>query len=73
VGLDGEAAQDISGVDVLGDPVVLVVGSEGKGLSRLVREACDVVTAIPIGADTESLNASVAAAIALYEVARHRS
>lgn len=73
VGLDGEADQDIRGVDLLAGPVVLVVGSEGKGLSRLVREACDVVAAIAISSDTESLNASVAAGIALYEVASRRS
>ena len=46
------------------------VGSEGNGLSRLVRETCDVVAAIPIGATVESLNAGVAAGIALYEISR---
>jgi len=73
VGLDGEAGTDLSDVDLLTDAVVLVVGSEGKGLSRLVRETCDVVAGIPIGSAAESLNASVAAGIALYEVARRRS
>lgn len=72
VGLDGEATQDLASVDLLRDPVVLVVGSEGKGLSRLVRETCDVVAAIPIGSAAESLNAGVAAGIALYEVSRAR-
>lgn len=72
VGLDGEADQDLGEVSLLTDAVVLVVGSEGKGLSRLVRETCDVVAAIPIGSATESLNAGVAAGIALYEVARAR-
>ena len=72
VGLDGEADADIGGLDLLGDPLVLVVGSEGKGLSRLVRETCDVVAAIPIGSAAESLNAGVAAGIALYEVAKRR-
>jgi 23S rRNA (guanosine2251-2'-O)-methyltransferase len=51
---------------------VLVVGSEGKGLSRLVREHCDLVASIPMSESTESLNAGVAAAIALYEVSRRR-
>jgi len=51
---------------------VLVVGSEGKGLSRLVRETCDMVVRIPIDVATESLNAGIAVSIALYEVARSR-
>jgi len=73
VGLDGEAEQDIRGLDVFADAVVVVVGSEGKGLSRLVRETCDVVAAIKIGSAAESLNASVAAGIALHEVAARRA
>jgi 23S rRNA (guanosine2251-2'-O)-methyltransferase len=73
VGLDGESSTDLASVDLLTDPVVLVVGSEGKGLSRLVSETCDVVASIPITSATESLNAGVAAGIALYEVARRRS
>ncbi len=52
---------------------MLVAGSEGKGLSRLVRETCDVVAAIPIASQMESLNAAVATGIALYEVARLRA
>jgi len=52
---------------------VLVIGSEGKGLSRLVRQACDVVVSIPMAGGTESLNAGVAAGVALYEVARRRA
>ena len=52
--------------------MVLVVGSEDTGLSRLVREACDVVAAIPISGNVESLNAGVAAGIALYELAGQR-
>ncbi len=52
---------------------MLVVGSEGKGLSRLVRETCDVVASIPIGSAAESLNAGVAAGIALYVTQRRRS
>ena len=72
VGLDGGAALDLADVELTTEPVVLVVGSEGKGLSRLVRETCDVVAAIPISAATESLNAGVAAGIALYEIAARR-
>jgi 23S rRNA (guanosine2251-2'-O)-methyltransferase len=55
------------------DPLVLVVGSEGKGLSRLVRDTCDAVVSIPMATTTESLNAAVAAGITLYEVAKQRS
>ena len=55
------------------DPLVLVVGSEGRGLSRLVAQRCDVLARIPIAAETESLNAGVAAGIALHSVAARRS
>ena len=71
VGLDGESDTDLASVELVNGPVVLVVGSEGKGLSRLVRESCDVVASIPISSAAESLNAGVAAGIALY-VARAR-
>lgn len=72
VGLDADG--DVSTRDLaLGtEPVVLVVGAEGKGLSRLTRETCDQTASIPMGSSTESLNASVACAIALYEVAGTR-
>jgi 23S rRNA (guanosine2251-2'-O)-methyltransferase len=53
--------------------LVLVVGSEGRGLSRLVREHCDVLVSIPMAHDTESLNAGVAAGVGLYEIARRRA
>lgn len=72
VGLDAGGDVEMGEVAFATDPLVLVVGSEGKGLSRLVRETCDAVASIPIAADTESLNAAVAGGIALYEVARHR-
>jgi 23S rRNA (guanosine2251-2'-O)-methyltransferase len=52
--------------------MVVVVGSEGKGLSRLVRENCDTVVSIPMAGPTESLNASVAAGVVLAEIARQR-
>lgn len=72
IGLDGEGRTDIGDVGLLSEPLVIVVGSEGKGLSRLVREHCDVVARIPMSTAAESLNAGVAAGVALYEVARHR-
>jgi 23S rRNA (guanosine2251-2'-O)-methyltransferase len=71
VGLDGEAENDLNTAPLTG-PLVLVVGSEGDGLSRLVREACDTLAAIPIPGEVESLNAGVAAGIALYEISRQR-
>jgi len=73
VGLDGHGDTTVGELPFAGDPLVLVVGSEGKGLSRLVREQCDAIAAIPIASAVESLNAGVAAGIALYEVARLRS
>mgnify|MGYP005811813519 CR=1 FL=1 len=73
VGLDGHGDSTVGELAFAADPLVLVVGSEGKGLSRLVREQCDAIVAIPIASAVESLNAGVAAGIALYEVARRRS
>lgn len=72
VGLDGEGPGEIGALELATSPLVLVAGSEGKGLSRLVRETCDLVVAIPIASAVESLNAAVATGIALYEVARLR-
>ncbi len=72
VGLDGEAETDVAATAGITGPLVLVVGSEGSGLSRLVREACDSLASIPIATTVESLNAGVAAGIALYEIARQR-
>lgn len=72
VGLDAGGDTPLPQVPVADGPVVLVVGAEGAGLSRLVRETCDVVARIPMSGSTESLNAGVAAGIALYEIARHR-
>lgn len=73
VGLDGGGDVAIGDIAFAEDPLVLVVGSEGKGLSRLVREQCDAIASIPITSAVESLNAGVAAGIALYEVARRRA
>lgn len=72
VGLAGEGETDIADIPGVDGPVLLVVGSEGEGLAQLVRKNCDVLASIPIASDVESLNASVAASIALYEVARAR-
>ncbi|AEG45325.1 23S rRNA (guanosine(2251)-2'-O)-methyltransferase RlmB [Isoptericola variabilis] len=72
VGLDAGGDSEVHELAFATDPVVLVVGSEGKGLSRLVRETCDAVASIPISSDVESLNAGVAAGITLYEVAQAR-
>ncbi|MBK8210579.1 MAG: 23S rRNA (guanosine(2251)-2'-O)-methyltransferase RlmB [Rhodospirillales bacterium] len=71
VGLAGEAA-DILDCDMLGGPLALVLGAEGDGLRRLVREACDALVRIPIAPEVDSLNLSAAAAVALYECARAR-
>ncbi len=71
-GLDVSGEVDIADLEIATEPMVLVVGSEGKGLSRLVSETCDVLVRIPISATTESLNAGVAAGIALYEIDRLR-
>ncbi|MEW9528836.1 23S rRNA (guanosine(2251)-2'-O)-methyltransferase RlmB [Microbispora sp. NPDC049125] len=72
IGLDGTASVDVGDIELATEPLVVVVGSEGKGLSRLVRETCDQIARIPMNAAAESLNAGVAAGIALYEVARQR-
>jgi 23S rRNA (guanosine2251-2'-O)-methyltransferase len=72
IGLDGTAKIDIAELPLAADPLVLVIGSEGAGLSRLVRQTCDMLVSIPIEESVESLNASVAAGIALYEISRRR-
>lgn len=71
VGLDAGGDTTVDELDGSG-PIVVVVGSEGKGLSRLVRETCDAVVSIPMAGPTESLNASVAAGVVLAEIARQR-
>ncbi|MGH3447696.1 MAG: 23S rRNA (guanosine(2251)-2'-O)-methyltransferase RlmB [Nocardioidaceae bacterium] len=72
-GLDSDGGVDVADVELVTEPLVLVVGSEGKGLSRLVRATCDVLTHIPMADATESLNAGVATGIALYEIDRRRT
>ena len=71
VGLTGEASRTVAQA-LDGAPVVLVLGSEGEGLRRLVAEHCDELAAIPMPGGFESLNVSAAAAVALYESARSR-
>jgi len=73
VGLDAAGSEDIGDITLADSPLVLVVGSEGKGLSRLVAENCDVIARIPISGGAESLNAGIAASVALYEISRLRS
>jgi 23S rRNA (guanosine2251-2'-O)-methyltransferase len=72
IGLDADGDTDLDELDTAGDPTVVVVGSEGRGLSRLVSETCDLRVSIPMSAAAESLNASVAAAVTLAEIARQR-
>jgi 23S rRNA (guanosine2251-2'-O)-methyltransferase len=73
VGLDGGGDMSLPEFTLGTEPLVLVVGSEGKGLSRLVTENCDAVVSIPISGDTESLNAGIAASVTLYEVSKRRA
>jgi 23S rRNA (guanosine2251-2'-O)-methyltransferase len=73
VGLDGESDTFISEMKVATEPIMIIVGSEGKGLSKLTREKCDLVVKIPMRSTTESLNASVATSIALFAVDAARS
>lgn len=72
VGLDGGGDVSLPKFNLSAEPIVLVIGSEGKGLSRLVQENCDAVLSIPIAKDTESLNAGIAASVALYEISKAR-
>ncbi len=73
LGLDGDGDVSLPALQLADRPVVVVVGSEGKGLSRLVTETCDQVVSIPISASTESLNAGIAASVALYQIAALRA
>lgn len=72
VGLTSDAPTPLFGLGLLAAPVALVVGSEHRGLSRLVMERVDQLASIPMAAGSESLNASVAAGLALFELARSR-
>jgi 23S rRNA (guanosine2251-2'-O)-methyltransferase len=71
-GLDGRGELDLDDLELAAGPLALVVGAEGGGLSRLVGETCDVRVRIPLAAAVDSLNASVAAGVALAAVAARR-
>jgi len=73
VGLDAEGQESLPGFSLAQESIYVIVGSEGKGLSRLVREKCDLILSIPMDSDMESLNASVATAIVMYWVAEKRT
>ncbi|UGY92132.1 23S rRNA (guanosine(2251)-2'-O)-methyltransferase RlmB [Streptomyces gobiensis] len=73
IGLAADGDVELQDVPSLDGPVVIVVGSEGKGLSRLVGETCDLRVRIPMPGGAESLNAGVAAGVVLYEASRRRS
>jgi 23S rRNA (guanosine2251-2'-O)-methyltransferase len=73
VGLDGTAERSLFGCDLLTDPVAVVVGAEGAGLSQLVADRLDAAVRIPLAPEVESLNASAAASLAVFEIARLRA
>ena len=72
IGLDMDGDVDLPDMELASEPIVIVVGSEGKGLSRLVRETCDQIVSVPMSSAVESLNAGIATGVTLYEVARRR-
>lgn len=72
VGADAGADQMPYEVDLVGAPVAIVLGSEGKGLGTAVAKACDHIVKLPLGGQLESLNASVAGGVLMYEVVRQR-
>ena len=72
IGLDGAGDTSVFELNVATEPLALVLGAEGKGLSRLVKERCDVLANIPLRGALASLNVAAAAAVACYEVARRR-
>jgi 23S rRNA (guanosine2251-2'-O)-methyltransferase len=73
IGLDGDGDVSLPDLQLADRPLLVVVGSEGKGLSRLVQENCDQVVSIPISGATESLNAGIAASVVLYQIAAMRA
>ncbi len=72
VGLDERGDRSLFDLDLADQPIVLVLGSEGKGLARLTRDRCDVLVKIPMQGHLDSLNVSAAATLACHEVARRR-
>ncbi len=73
IGLAADGDVELPDLDLADGPLVVVVGSEGKGLSRLVAETCDQLVSIPMANQVESLNAGVAASVTLYAIARARA
>jgi 23S rRNA (guanosine2251-2'-O)-methyltransferase len=73
IGLDGSAQQSLYECDLFTEPTAIVLGAEGGGMSRLVAESVDTTVAIPLLGGVESLNASVAASLAVFELARVRA
>ncbi len=73
VGLDMDGDVELPGLSLATEPLVVVVGSEGKGLSRLVRETCDQIVSIPMSSAVESLNAGMAVGVTMYEISRRRA
>jgi 23S rRNA (guanosine2251-2'-O)-methyltransferase len=73
IGLDADGDSELSNMNLANESIYIIVGSEGKGLSRLVREKCDLVVSIAMQSNVESLNASVATAITMHWVATERS
>ena len=72
VGLDAAGPRPLHELELSGEPVALVLGSEGRGLSRLVAQRCDVLASIPLHGMLGSLNVAAAAAVACFEIARRR-
>ena len=72
VGLDADGERTLWDLEVATEPVALVLGSEGKGLSRLARQRCEVVVRIPMEGSLSSLNVAAAGALACFEIARRR-
>ena len=73
VGLDQDGDQSLFGLQLLTEPVAVVIGAEGQGLSHLASQRCDVIVSIPMVGFSESLNASVSGALAAFEIMRVRS
>lgn len=72
VGTDVSATQDLYETDLFTMPLALVIGNESKGMGRLVKQTCDALLKLPMAGQINSLNASVAAGIFMYEVVRRR-
>ena len=72
LGLDMDGDVELPEITLATEPLVIVVGSEGKGLSRLVGETCDQIVSVPMSSAVESLNAGIAASVTLYEIFKQR-